>query len=173
MSVTDNHRSRSLAYILRHDKTTPFEPAGWVETEYLVRVKDFTAEEIREIVANDKKCRYELTGDGCRVRALYGHSVNVDLCLDGKEPPRLLYHGTSLKSLSRISDVGLLPMSRSFVHLTDSREMAETVGARHGCPVVAEVDAAAMYSAGYTFFNPTDHIWLVSAVPMEFLCIKS
>jgi putative RNA 2'-phosphotransferase len=43
------------------------------------------------------------------------------------------------------------------------------VGARHGRPVVFEVDAAAMRAAGYAFFRSANGVWLVDEVPPQYL----
>lgn len=88
MKTSDNtHRSRVLAYTLRHDKNSPIEREGWLSIEYLTSKKDFSYDEIRNIVENDEKCRFELSTNQTKVRALYGHSVPVDLQMDCTIPP--------------------------------------------------------------------------------------
>jgi putative RNA 2'-phosphotransferase len=60
-------------------------------------------------------------------------------------------------------------MSRHHVHLSADVGTARRVGARHGRPVVFEVDAVAMRTAGHTFYCSSNGVWLVDAVPPEFL----
>lgn len=42
-SVNKNHRSRVLAYILRHDKKTPIKQGGWLSVDYLISEKEFSS----------------------------------------------------------------------------------------------------------------------------------
>jgi hypothetical protein len=53
--------------------------------------------------------------------------------------------------------------------LSADPETARRVGARHGPPVVFELDAAAMWAEGHTFFRSDNGVWLVDAVPPRFL----
>jgi putative RNA 2'-phosphotransferase len=60
-------------------------------------------------------------------------------------------------------------MARHHVHLSIDVPTATKVGARHGKPVVFEVDAAAMQRAGHTFYVSANGVWLTDAVPPEYL----
>jgi putative RNA 2'-phosphotransferase len=40
---------------------------------------------------------------------------------------------------------------------------------RHGSPVVLEINAAAMYQAGYQFYCSENGVWLTDFVPPEYL----
>lgn len=46
---------------------------------------------------------------------------------------------------------GLRRMSRLYVHLSATPEIAQTVGARHGKPVVLRVQTGKMAEDGYAF----------------------
>lgn len=165
--VNNSYRSRVLAYILRHDNKSPIKQGGWLSVDYLISVKEFSYEEIVNIVLNDEKMRFELNEDHTLIRALYGHSVPVDLGLKCKVPPEQLYHGTSADVSAKILELGLLPMSRNFVHLCDDEHLAIEVGRRHGDPLLVYINAAEMVAAGYHFYNPVGHTWLVSKVPSQ------
>lgn len=165
----ERHRSRVLAFILRHDKKSPLAAGGWLPVDHLISEKDFSADELFHIVADDEKMRFEFNGDRTQIRALYGHSVPVNLSMECKEPPAILFHGTSVKSLNQILENGLRPMSRNFVHLTDNRELAAATGARHGTPIVLGIDTIAMIESGFCFYNPVSHTWLVPEVPARFI----
>lgn len=110
-------RSRKLAYLLRHDCEYIYETGGWRLVSDLVDNHSFSVEEIEQIVHNDTKGRFELNDDKSKVRAFYGHSVNVELSLSIDTPPEFLYHGTATKYISSIENLGLLPRSRQYVHL--------------------------------------------------------
>ena len=53
--------------------------------------------------------------------------------------------------------------------MSDDRETARAVGARHGHPVVFAVDAAAMRNGGHLFYRSDNGVWLVDHVPPEYL----
>lgn len=169
----ENHRSRVLAYILRHDKKSPIKHGGWISVDYLISEKEFSYEELVNIVLSDEKMRFEFNDDHTLIRALYGHSVPVDLRLECKVPPARLYHGTSTNASVDILDSGLQPMSRLFVHLSDDKQKAIEVGQRHGDPLVVCINTVEMIHAGYHFYNPIGHTWLVSKVPSQYFCIEN
>jgi putative RNA 2'-phosphotransferase len=81
----------------------------------------------------------------------------------------MLYHGTGERAVELIRAAGLRKMSRHHVHLSRDVETARRVGARHGQPVVFEVDAAGMTEAGYEFYVSANGVWLVESVPPEYL----
>ena len=109
-----------------------------------------------------------------RVRALYGHSVDVYPDLHVGIPPETLYHGTSLDRLDNILKEGLKPMSRKFVHLSADIDTALKVGMRHGTPVVFKLNAQRMAENGNVFYlsrSTKSEIWVVESVLPEFLTL--
>ena len=103
------------------------------------------------------------------IRAAQGHSVRVDLGLEPRQPPPVLYHGTVARFLDSIFADGLRPGRRTHVHLSADEETATAVGARRGQPVVLLVDCAAMSTGGYEFFQASNGVWLTEHVPPAFL----
>jgi putative RNA 2'-phosphotransferase len=93
----------------------------------------------------------------------------VDLELAPAEPPAVLYHGTGERAVAAILREGLRKQQRHHVHLSADVATAQAVGARHGRPVVLQVNAAAMRAAGHVFFRSANGVWLVDAVPPAFL----
>jgi putative RNA 2'-phosphotransferase len=81
----------------------------------------------------------------------------------------VLFHGTADRHLPAILAEGLRPGRRHAVHLSADVDTARLVGRRHGRPVVLRVDAAGMVATGAVFTRSDNGIWLVSAVPAEFL----
>ena len=124
---------------------------------------------LKEIVATDEKQRYSFSTDRTLIRANQGHSIPVDVELEKKEPPEVLFHGTGEKSVSSIKEKGLLPMERLYVHLSKDTETAVKVGKRHGKPVVFHVDAGQMYKDGYEFYQSVNGVWLTREVPPKYL----
>jgi putative RNA 2'-phosphotransferase len=172
--------SKFLSKHLRHDPAglgIALAPGGWVEVEVLLaacgrRGVPISRAQLEEVVRTSDKQRFGFDETGARIRANQGHSVEVDLQLEPRAPPAELYHGTGERSLPAIFRHGLMKMSRHHVHLSADVETARKVGARHGTPAVLVVAAGAMHAAGATFYRSDNGVWLVDAVPVEFLRVR-
>lgn len=161
--------SQRLAYILRHSKTVERQFGGWVNMSDVMNQTGYQADIIKEIVRMDKKGRFEIDETNNCIRALYGHSVKVDMGYKEVEPPSTLMHGTTPDAAQHILSDGLSSRSRQFVHLTDDMDIAISTGKRHGDDTtVLCVDAEMMHKDGFKFYNPAPHIWLVSSVPAQY-----
>lgn len=166
---------RYLAYLLRHDPAAAglvLDDAGWVEVDALVAGstavgRPLERAAVERVVAADAKGRFELRHG--RIRAVQGHSVEVDLGLDPVVPPDVLFHGTVERFLERILVEGLLPGSRRHVHLSPDVHTARQVGGRRGRPIVLQVDAAGAHAAGHPFYRAVNGVWLTDRVPAEHL----
>ncbi|MEB3882439.1 RNA 2'-phosphotransferase [Lyngbya sp. CCY1209] len=169
--------SKYLSKHLRHQPDRlglKLSPGGWVAVEDLVAACEahrfpLSRAELEAVVANSDKRRFSFDETGTLIRANQGHSVPVDLQLEPRKPPEILYHGTGEPSLESILRWGLLKMSRHHVHLSADAETARRVGMRHGRPVILAIDTAAMAAAGYVFYCSANGVWLVDAVPPEYL----
>lgn len=164
-------RSRKLAYLLRHDCEYIYETGGWRLVSDLTDNHAFTNEEIEVIVSADGKGRFELNEDRTKVRALYGHSVEIEFMLHSQCPPEFLYHGTASKYISSIKHCGLLPKARQYVHLTEDFDIAAMTGSRHGKPIVLKVLSHLMYSDEYIFHCLANGVWVTKEVPIEYIDI--
>ncbi len=172
--------SKFLSLVLRHKPETvgiALDEAGWVDVDKLLAAcarhgRPITRALLDEIVATSDKQRFALSADRQRIRANQGHSVSVDLGYEPAEPPELLYHGTPERSVPAIRREGLLKMARHHVHLSENVAQTLAVGARRGRPVLVTVRAGDMRRAGFTFFRTPNHVWLVDAVPPEYLSIE-
>ena len=171
---------RISKYLSRHLRHEPgrlgleLAPGGWVGVDELLdacarRGFPVSREELDEVVARNDKKRFSFDEAGARIRANQGHTVEVDLQLERREPPPVLYHGTGERSVEAISGAGLRRMGRHHVHLSADAETARRVGARHGRPVVFAVDAARMAAAGHEFYVSANGVWLADSVPAEYL----
>jgi putative RNA 2'-phosphotransferase len=63
----------------------------------------------------------------------------------------------------------LQKMSRHHVHLTADEATARRVGQRRGRPVLLAVDAAALHAAGGVFYRSGNGVWLIEAVPPQYV----
>ena len=124
---------------------------------------------LEEIVRTDNKQRYSFNEDKTKIRANQGHSIPVDVELEQKTPPDVLWHGTGEKYVSSIKAEGLIPKTRLYVHLSADPDTAIKVGSRHGKPVVYEVAAKEMQADGYVFFQSVNGVWLTKHVPVKYL----
>ena len=167
MSIEDS--SRKLSYLLRHDCNYSYESGGWRQISDLIENHSFSFEEIEMLVCSDLKGRFELNEDKTKVRALYGHSVGVDLSLSIDTAPEFLYHGTATKYLSSIMAQGLSPKSRQYVHLTDNIETAVKTGLRHGEPVLLKISSRLMSRDGFLFHQLNNGVWLTKEVPRKYI----
>jgi putative RNA 2'-phosphotransferase len=169
--------SKYLSLHLRHHPERlglTLGDGGWVAVDQLLAAcaRDgfpITREELQEVVAANDKQRYSFDETGTLIRANQGHSIEVDLGLEPVDPPALLYHGTGEGSVAAVRAEGLKKMSRHHVHLSLDVETARKVGRRHGRPVVFVVDAAAMRRDGHLFYRSANGVWLVDAVPAQYL----
>lgn len=162
-------RGKKLSYLLRHDKSYPFDEHGWREVSDLVTNHGFTLEELREIVATNNKQRYEFSEDMTCIRARQGHSIQVDVELAEATPPDILYHGTAKAFVESIMSQGIQKGKRLYVHLSTTIDMATKVGERHGEPVVLAIDAKRMHEDGIKFFLSRNGVWLTDFVDAKYI----
>ena len=170
MKKTDDQltkTSRYLCYLLRHNPAAAgitLDSHGYADVQELInevsKTRPFDRKTLEQIVATDEKGRYAFSDDKKKIRCVQGHSIPVDLELEEKEPPAILYHGTCTRFTESIETFGLRSQTRQYIHLSTDYETAVNVGTRHGEPVVYAVDAAAMYKDGYCFYLSANKIWL-------------
>jgi len=71
--------------------------------------------------------------------------------------------------LASIRARGLMKGARHHVHLSADEATALRVGGRRGKPIVLIVRAREMAAAGHVFYRSDNGVWLVDAVPAEYL----
>lgn len=168
--------SKYMSLILRHKPEAigiSLDEHGWANVEELIagiaKNNEFNMEILEEIVRTDEKQRYSFNDDKTLIRANQGHSILVDVELEEKEPPEILWHGTGEKFVVAIDAEGLISKSRLYVHLSKDEDTAIKVGARHGKPVIYNVLAKQMYEDGYKFYLSVNGVWLTKDVPVKYL----
>ena len=167
--------ARYITYLLRHNpENLEMDRNGWVSVVDLLKKTKITSTELEEIVKLDNKQRFNFNDNKSKIRANQGHSLDVSIEMDELEPPDILFHGTSAKSIEPIMSEGLLSMSRQHVHLSDETTTACDVGKRH-CKgnnvVIFKVDCKSMYEDGIIFYLSSNGIWLVDYVDPKYLSI--
>ncbi len=169
--------SKFLSLVLRHQPDQigiELDDAGWVAVDDLLTAihrvgRTLSREQLETIVKHNDKQRFAFSNDGLRIRASQGHSVDMELAYDPAQPPAELYHGTPEQFLNAIRASGLKKMSRHHVHLHADRSIADAVGRRRGKPVILTIRSGKMQAAGYSFWVTPNNVWLVDAVPSEFI----
>ena len=173
---TENEISKYISLILRHKPeciSIKLDENGWANVTELInginKTIPFNMNMLEEIVNTDNKNRYSFNHDKTLIRANQGHSIDVDVELENKIPPDILYHGTARKYTKMIEKDGLLPKSRLYVHLSTDYNTAITVGKRHGEPVIYEINTSKMIKDGYIFYLSKNNVWLTKAVPAKYI----
>src|SRR5271168_4518281 len=151
--------SKFLAKQLRHAPEAlglTLQPGGWVSVDDLLAASErigfaISYDELVECVETNDKKRFSFDETTDLIRANQGHSVEVDLQLEEKQPPDVVFHGTVERFLTSIMAEGLKKGKRHHVHLSKDVETARKVGARRGKPVILQIDAAGMHDQGHKF----------------------
>ena len=173
----DTRLTKTLSYWLRHRPDAAglvLDAQGWADVGAVVAALARTEtpadlDLLRTTISRNDKQRFELSPDGRQIRARQGHSVAVALDWPSVAPPDLLFHGTVGRKLDAILREGLRPMQRHHVHLSPDAETAGRVGARRGIPVILRIQARELHAIGVPFFLTANNVWLVEAVPPQFI----
>src|SRR5262245_30392064 len=98
-------RSKRVSWLLRHgagERRLAMDAAGWVAVADVLRELRMSRAELDEVVGQNDKLRFELSGD--RIRACQGHSAAA-VTLDGLEASwtehtgvEPIFHGTSVEA---------------------------------------------------------------------------
>ncbi|WP_309741958.1 RNA 2'-phosphotransferase [Chamaesiphon sp. OTE_20_metabat_361] len=147
---------------------------GWIEVDKFLAAAsvhgfEISLADLQQVVATNDKQRFAFNESGDLIRANQGHSIEIDLQLLDRTPPDILYHGTHIRAIAAIFASGLQKMSRHHVHLTTDLNMAFKVGSRRGESVILAVDTLAMIADGFSFYRTENDVWLVDAVPPQYL----
>ena len=163
--------SRYMSYLLRHNpENLKMNRHGFVDLdEFLKKIKErfqVDKEFIFEIAEKSERKRFEIVED--TIRALYGHTIPVQLELEEDKTVKVLYHGTTNDAASKILKVGLKAMKRRWAHLSPTIEIATDIGLRRSKePVVLEIDTEAARKNGTRFLRATNTVYLCSHIRPE------
>jgi putative RNA 2'-phosphotransferase len=174
-----DHLGRILTGVLRHFPERyqlAMDPRGWVELSDIARAIAqrhpmyhwLRPHHLIAIAETDGKGRYEVKGD--RVRATYGHTLEVDLDLPTDHIPDLLYFPVTEEEAAIVLEVGLKPTDRKKVHLSRTAADAFAAGkVRTPEPVILEVDSRKGREDGLVIMQAGKTVFLVDKVPAELL----
>jgi len=168
---------RIISGALRHfprELGLQLDEQGWVsindlEKAIAAKYPWVRRQHIEAMLDTDEKGRYERNGD--RVRARYGHSIEIDLDYPEADYD-MLFYGTSEEEADRILDIGLKPVNQRYVHLSKSIEEAVKVACiRTEFPVIISIDARRAHEKGITIID-AGPVCLSHQIPPEYLKIE-
>ena len=145
-TAADHSRlSKLLSLILRHRPDEfglnmddyGFVPMADLAEAVQERYKEVTEDDIRAVVDESRQRRFEITEQG--MRALYGHSFFVEMDGEPIDPPEKLYMGSTAVAARIMKAEGARPIDRFYLHLSLTREVAESRSHQVGTPCVVEV----------------------------------
>lgn len=160
--------------MLRHrsdDFGLDMDPYGFVALDAVVgavqeRYSEVGEGDIRDLVGSSRQRRFEITDSG--IRALYGHSFFVEMDGDPIEPPDRLYTWCATDVAERYRREGMKPVDRYYVHLSLSRQAAESRARNVDAPCVVEVLAREAHAEGVKFFARGEVV-LTLEIPSQFV----
>lgn len=130
----------------------------WVRTHHIVAMSD-----------TDPKGRYQVVRDS--IRAMYGHTMQLELGLNTEDIPDVLYYPTTFEEMDIILETGLVPSDRAMVHLSLTYDDAFRAGAvRTEDPAILEVDCKKCFDEGYDIGKAAKTVFLCKHVPAN--CLK-
>ncbi|MFB0526006.1 MAG: RNA 2'-phosphotransferase [bacterium] len=167
--------SKLISYILRHHPEKyglSLDKYGFANLQELVgaisqKKKWVSEQEIRRVMEKSEKKRFEIKED--KIRATYGHTIEVEQVSPLVEPPQILFHGTSRRKVETILKDGLQPMKRQYVHLCQTEQEAYRVGRRKDTnPVVLQIRARDASGEGIKF-RKCGSVYTAKQIPGKFI----
>lgn len=168
--------SKLLSLILRHrpdEFGLNMDEYGYIPLDEVVeavqqRYAAVEEEDIRDLVETSRQRRFQIVED--RIRALYGHSFYVEMDGDPMEPPESLYLCVPAGQAKRMKEEGLRSEDRFYLHLSPTREVAESRAGTVPAPCLVEVRAAdAAAQAGVEFWERGEVVLTRQAIGAEFV----
>lgn len=168
---------RFISGALRHfpdDLGLAMNQHGWVDVDVLcdamrTRYKWSNKDKLFSMIESDEKGRYEINGR--KIRARYGHSVDVDLDYPETELPEL-YYGASREEVDILLEKGIRPIKQRYVHLSTSIEKALEVAKIHtDDPVLIRINAEEARNDGVKLLTANDNIVLSDEILPQYLSL--
>lgn len=168
---------RFISGALRHfpdDLGLAMNQHGWVDVDFLcdamkVRYRWANKEKLFSMIESDEKGRYQVHGK--KIRAIYGHSVDIDLDYPDNTLPEL-YYGASREEVDILLEKGIKPIKQRYVHLSTSPGKAMQVANIHSDnPVLIAINAEEAQRDGIVMLDATEHIVLSEEIPPEYLSL--
>lgn len=172
-----------LSLILRHkpeELGVTLDENGWTSVPVLLDKLNASGrvcelDDLKQIVTEDEKGRYQFNDTFDFIRAVQGHSYAgvAGMQHELMTPPANLYHGTQLCNKKSIDVKGITRQQRLYVHLTDDIDQAwKSATRRKTDGVVYAIDTAKMLRMGMVFYRAENGVWLTKRVPYCALTVR-
>ena len=170
----------TMAFALRHDPAhfgLDLDEEGWTSFEDLIIAIRFERYDWGFIDESLVKAtifgmdRFEVR-DG-RIRAVYGHSLELAKQPAVATPPAFLFHGTASENVANILHHGILRMRRCFAHFSTDYDWVVQFLSDKSTWTIFAVDTPLAVEAGMTFRKANHHVWLADSMDHRFLHVHS
>jgi putative RNA 2'-phosphotransferase len=173
---------KTLAGILRHFPSRyslEIDTHGWIDLSDLVtaikvrhsKFRFLKPHHIMALIQTDPKGRYQFQ-EG-KVRATYGHSLDLELDLPTDDIPEILYYPATVEERDILLESGLKPADRKMVHLSGTMESAREAGeVRTANPIILKVDAKTAIGEGTVIYKAGKTVYTTKGVPSDFLSVS-
>ena len=163
-----------LSWLLRHgaiESRLTMNSAGWAAIADVRRLARLSRPMLDDIVANNNKSRLQIDGD--HIRASQGHSLSgtpvtqeaLEASWAAWSGTTSLWHGTRAQFIPSIARKGLLPQSRTHVHLAEST--GSHVGKRANVGVLLEISPSRVRAANQVIYRSPNGVILIRHVPAD------
>lgn len=172
--------SRGMAGILRHFPERfgiELDKQGYANIEELAsrigrrnRYGWLRATHIIAVAETDERGRYQVKED--KVRATYGHTIDVDLSDLPDSDREEYFYPTSYEELGLIEERGLIPVNHSYIHLSGTKEKAMEAGKIHNPnPVIIKIDGKRAREEGISIKKGGKEVYLSKEIGASFLSV--
>ena len=144
-----------------------FIPLDEVVEAVQQRYDEVTIEDIEGLVGESQQKRFEIADDA--IRALYGHSFFVEMDGEPMEAPEFLYMGSTAAAARKMQKEGMRPVDRFYLHLSLTREVAESRSRQVGTPCVVQVKAQEAWKQGEIEFFSRGEVVLSREIPSDYV----
>ncbi len=170
---------RILALVLRHAPekfNVEMDINGWVAVDSLCdgikgQRRDFhwlKPWHFEAVAITEEKGRYEVEGE--RIRATYGHSIEIEIDLPTDDIPDVLFYPVNPDEVDDIIKLGIKGGDRRHVHLSKSIAKAYEAGSvRIKSPSIVEVDSVRAIADGVEIFRAGKLVFLAEEIPPQYL----
>lgn len=168
--------SKLLSLILRHRPDEfglnmdefGYIPLGEVVEAVQQRYSAVAEDDIRDLIETSRQQRFQIVDD--RVRALYGHSFYVEMDGEPMEAPESLYMCVPVGQGNRMKEQGVKADDRFYLHLSPTREVAESRAGTVAAPAIVEIRAAeAADKAGVEFWARGEVVLTRHAISADYV----
>lgn len=172
---------RIMAGVLRHFPEKfelKMDEHGWIDLREFINAVQTKRQSLHwlrphhleAIVETDDKGRYQLEDD--RIRATYGHTVNISLDLPTDDIPDELFYPTTNEEVEIVLETGIKPADRKKVHLSKTYEKALEAGTRRvDNPVILKINAKEAIKDNIIIMQAGKTVYLVDEIPPKYLSV--